>query len=79
MTIFLRLWLASSLVATSALAAVADAPTSAYSPVCFMQTETGQIINLSHLCGSSEQTVSSPQAQPAAVPQQRRGRGAARR
>lgn len=81
MSIFLRLLLASSLVTMGAMAAVADTPTSTYTPVCFMQTETGQMIDLSHLCGSTDEQATSQtqtvQANP--VPQRGRGRGAARR
>ncbi|MBE9066204.1 hypothetical protein IQ260_06020 [Leptolyngbya cf. ectocarpi LEGE 11479] len=47
-----------------------------------MQTETGQMVDLSHLCGSTdEQTTSQarPVQQQPVVPQRGRGRGAARR
>lgn len=83
MSIFLKLWSIGSLVAISATAAVADTLSANYTPVCFMQTETGQVVDLSHLCGpDDEQTTSQSQPirQPKPVlPQQGRGRGAAHR
>ncbi|MEO0824380.1 MAG: hypothetical protein AAFW84_12060 [Cyanobacteria bacterium J06635_15] len=77
-------WIVNGLVAIGAIAlptvAIAKDSTPIQTPVCFMQTETGQIINLTHLCGSSnEPSESSATArpQPQILPTQNIGRGAA--
>ena len=76
---FLTLGIANSLVAMGVATAVTSTPAAANTPVCYMQTETGQTIDLSHLCGATnEQTVNPPKTTTAPLPQ-RRGRGAARR
>lgn len=78
MSLVLKLWIASGLVMANAMAAVADSSLATHTPVCFMQTENGQIVDLSRLCRTTDEQVTTPQpAQP--VVHQRRGRGAARR
>ncbi|MEL6382070.1 MAG: hypothetical protein AAFQ89_06295 [Cyanobacteria bacterium J06626_18] len=47
--------------------------------ICFVQTESGQVVDLTHLCGDTD-AIAPPQTAPPIAPREpaRRGRGAAR-
>lgn len=47
--------------------------------ICFMQTESGQVVDLTHLCGDADAIAPTQTARPIATREPvRRGRGAAR-
>ncbi|ESA38612.1 hypothetical protein N836_32245 [Leptolyngbya sp. Heron Island J] len=78
-TLLRNLGFTGSLVMLNAMAAVAEPSLVTSTPVCFMETANGQIVDLSRLCGPSDQQTTSPTVQSTSITQQRRGRGAAQR
>ncbi|EKU98539.1 hypothetical protein Lepto7375DRAFT_7835 [Leptolyngbya sp. PCC 7375] len=75
-TLLRNLGFTGSLVMLNVMAAPSLATST---PVCFMETANGQIVDLSRMCGPSDQQTTSPTVQSAPITQQRRGRGAAQR